>query len=399
MKSRQRIPFFLIWRHIRFSNKWTLGLIILLMGIAFINLLFVNSLFNGVIESNENQLINTRSGNITITPTKGQSVINDPLAVVSKVDKVPLVKSASPEVVIPGTLAYGGRRGNYDVVAITPAIEQKTTTVSQHMVSGEYLKTGDADGIILGQDIAGKKDDPTAFAPNGIKPGQKVEVITDTAPREFTVRGVFQTKFNGTDDNAYITQAGLARIAPELVGKATNILVKTTTKGNEPAIVASMKSAGIPGTLRTWEQSATSLKTLTNSFVTINTLMTVVGFFIAAVTIFIIIYVDVTHKRQEIGILRAIGIKSHLIVTTYVLQAAVYSFLGVVVGTILYFGILVPYFTVYPFKIPIGDVNLSIVPWDYVFRAATVVAVGMLSGLIPALIGTRRPILDDILNR
>jgi ABC-type antimicrobial peptide transport system permease subunit len=107
----------------------------------------------------------------------------------------------------------------------------------------------------------------------------------------------------------------------------------------------------------------------------------------------------VTHKRQEIGILRAIGIRSSLVVTTYVLQAAVYSFLGVVLGTVIFFALLVPYFQAFPFKIPIGDVTLSIVPWDYNFRAFTVVAVGMLSGLIPAIIGTRRRILDDILNR
>jgi ABC-type antimicrobial peptide transport system permease subunit len=82
-----------------------------------------------------------------------------------------------------------------------------------------------------------------------------------------------------------------------------------------------------------------------------------------------------------------------------VLQAAVYSFLGVALGTVLYFAIIFPYFKAFPFKIPIGDVSLSIIPWDYLFRAFTVVALGMLSGLIPALIGTRRPILDDILNR
>jgi ABC-type antimicrobial peptide transport system permease subunit len=92
-------------------------------------------------------------------------------------------------------------------------------------------------------------------------------------------------------------------------------------------------------------------------------------------------------------------VRSPLVVSTYILQAAVYSFLGVVLGTILFFAILVPYFQAFPFKIPIGDVTLSIVPWDYLFRAGAVVFVGMLSGLIPAVIGTRRPILDDILNR
>jgi putative ABC transport system permease protein len=399
MKSSKRIPFFLIIRHIRHSNKWTLALIIFLMAIAFINLLFINSLFNGVVENNQAQLINTRTGNITVLPAKGQDFIADPAAVVKAAERVKGVKSAAPEVVVPAALSFGGQRGNFDVIAIDPTAEKQTMTVSSHMVSGQYLKPGDPNGIILGIDIAGKKDDETSFAPQGIKPGQTVMVITDSAAHPFVVRGVFQTKFSASDDNAYITGAGLARIAPGLVGKATDIVIKTTATGDETKTVALMEKAGIAGNIRTWQQSAGQLKTLTNSFVTINALMTVVGFFIAAVTIFIIIYVDVTHKRQEIGILRAIGVRSPLVVSTYVLQAAVYSFMGVVLGTILFFAVLVPYFQAFPFRIPIGDVTLSIIPWDYSFRAFAVVFVGMLSGLIPAIIGTRKPILDDILNR
>ena len=153
------------------------------------------------------------------------------------------------------------------------------------------------------------------------------------------------------------------------------------------------------GTFFTWQQAAEGLKTLTDSFVTINALLTVVGFFIAAVTIFIIIYVDITHRRQEIGILRAVGVKSSLVVSTYVLQGAIYSFGGVLLGTALYFGIIFPYFRAYPFKIPIGDVTLSVSPGDFVFRALTVVGVAVLSALIPAIIATRKSILDDILGR
>lgn len=399
MKTSKRIPLFLIVRHVRHSNKWTLALIVFLMAIAFINLLFINSLFSGVIESNQSQLINTRTGNVMITPAKGSDFIDNPAALVKQVDKVPGVQAAAAETLVPGSIEFAGTRGNFDVTAIDPAQEKKATTVSEKMVTGSYLSPGDTEGIILGDIIAGKKENDTDFAPNGIKVGDTVNVITDSMVHPFQVRGVFKTKFNGTDDRAFVTNQGLNKIAPALQGKATAVIVRADKRGNETKLVADMKAAGVPGTLRTWQQLAGAVREITSSFVTINALMTVVGFFIAAVTIFIIIYVDVTHRRQEVGILRAIGVRSPLVVMTYVLQAAVYSFLGVALGTALYFAILFPYFKAFPFKIPIGDVSLSIIPWDYLFRAFTVVAVGMLSGLIPALIGTRRPILDDILNR
>lgn len=81
------------------------------------------------------------------------------------------------------------------------------------------------------------------------------------------------------------------------------------------------------------------------------------------------------------------------------LQGAIYSFGGVLLGTALYFGIIFPYFRAYPFQIPIGDVTLSVSPGDFVFRALTVVGVAVLSSLIPAIIATRKSILDDILGR
>lgn len=68
MKSDKRIPFFLITRHLARCNKWKLLLIVFLLSIAFINLVFINSLFNGVIASNNEQIINTKTGNIMIVP-------------------------------------------------------------------------------------------------------------------------------------------------------------------------------------------------------------------------------------------------------------------------------------------------------------------------------------------
>lgn len=399
MKTTRRIPFFLTARNIKHSNKWTLSLIILLMAIAFINLLFVNSLFNGVINSNESQLINTRTGNITVLPAKGAEFIGDPGAVVKKVEKVDGVKAATAEYFLQGALQYRGQRGNFETTAVDPVQEKAVTSVAHKMISGTYLSENDTDGIVLGESIAGKKDDDTGFAQNGIKVGDKVGLMIESGSYPLTVRGVFETKFSGTDDRAFITEAALRKIAPGTLAGANAILVKTDKRGRESETVAMMRASGVPGTLRTWQQSAGQVREITSSFVTINALLTIVGFFIAAVTIFIIIYVDVTHRRQEIGILRAIGVRSPLIITTYILQAAVYSFMGVALGTILYFAVLWPYFQAFPFKIPIGDVTLFIVPWDYLFRAFTVIFVGMLSGLIPAMIGTRRPILDDILNR
>jgi ABC-type lipoprotein release transport system permease subunit len=80
----RKIPFFLISRHLRRGNKWTLALVIFLMSVAFINLVFINSLFNGIVERADEQVIATTSGNITMQPSRGSQYISDEEDVVEK---------------------------------------------------------------------------------------------------------------------------------------------------------------------------------------------------------------------------------------------------------------------------------------------------------------------------
>ncbi|MBU1671970.1 MAG: hypothetical protein KKF41_14030 [Actinobacteria bacterium] len=395
-----RIPFFLIGKHLRHCNKWTLALIIFLLSAAFINLIFINSLFNGVVENNTNQFIHTYTGNITLTPADDGKMFEDASPVLREVEKNPEVTAAAAELVIPATLQYGEQKGDWKVTAIDPEREKNATTISRKMVEGAYLEPGDADGMIIGSEVAGlDSQDGDDRGLRGIRVGDTVTATVDELPaRDLTIRGIFRTRFNRTDDRAFVTTAAVD-LFPQMKGKATQIIVRTRKNGGEDAVVAELKAAGVPATFLTWEQAAKGMQSITDSFVTINALLTSVGFIIAAVTIFIIIYVDISNRRQEIGILRAVGVKGYLITWTYVLQAAVYSFCGVVLGTALFFGVIVPYFRIHPFRLPIGDVNLAVVPVDYVWRSLSVVFVGMLSGLIPALIITREKILDAILGR
>lgn len=217
--------------------------------------------------------------------------------------------------------------------------------------------------------------------------------------KEFTIKGVFYTKYLQTDTKAFITSKALHELMPQLADKASGIVVRIDKPGDENRVIRLLKAAGVDGNVSPWQDSAGVAKSVTKSFITINALLTTVGFLIAAITIFIIIYVDITHRRQEIGILRAIGIKSYLIRSTYVLQAVVYSVFGVLIGCAIFFAIIVPYFHVHPFAIPIGDVTPMPSAADFIARAEAVIAVAIVSALVPSIIVTRARILDEIRGR
>ncbi len=399
MNREFKIPFFLMGRFVRRTNKWTLFLVIFLLAIAYINLIFVNSLFQGVIEASNQQVINTTTGNIVITPAEGQEFVTDAGATASQVAQAAEVKGAAPETVVPASLRYQAIDANFPVIAIDPAAESQVTNISKKMTDGSYLAPGDTDGIIIGRSITGASSGRNLNTFEGIRVGDKISLIVSGLPHDFTLRGIFYAKFTEADNRTFITRDALDGLLPNLHDKASDIIVRIDKTGNEPQVISQLDIAGIPGTFNSWEDMAGNITTVVDSFTTINALLTTVGFLIAAVTIFIIIYVDISHRRQEIGILRAIGIKGYLIRATYVFQSLVYTIFGVAVGAAIFFAVLVPYFKVHPFSLPLGDVNLAVLAGDLVGRGFGVLLLGIASGLIPSIIVTRAKILDEIAGR
>jgi putative ABC transport system permease protein len=299
---------------------------------------------------------------------------------------------------VSGTLEYNKIKGTWPILAIDPDKEKTVTNVSEKMISGDYLASDDTDKIIIGRQIAGGEGvENDAFSFKDAKVGDKVLLNLGQLEKEFTIKGIFYTKFINTDERAFITEKAWQALNPS-DNKATDIIVKLEKKDGQEAI-EKIRALGIEGNFITWEDASGLMQSVTGSFLSINFLLTLVGTLIAAITIFIVIYIDITNKRKQIGILRAIGIKPYLIRVSYVIQISIYSVSGVLLGTAIFFGILVPYFNHFPFALPIGDATLIVNPADYIIRLETIILVAIGAGLIPAFMVTRMKILDAIWGR
>lgn len=393
----QRIPFWLVGRQLLRGNKWILLLIIFLMAVAFINLIFIASLFNGIVDNTNNQVINTFSGHLTVFPATESDFIEQADRVLDKIKNTEGVQAASAQILVSGSLQYQNIKGSWQILAIDPEQEKQVTNVYAKMTSGQYLDNNDVDSIIIGRQIAGGTDvENNIFSFKDAKVGDKVTLSLGGKEKELTIKGIFYAKFITTDERAFITQNTLVELAPDLKDQANFINIRLDKKGGEQAVKEKLIDKGINGNIYTWEEVSGLMNQITDSFLSIDIIFTFVGVLIAAITIFIVIYIDINDKRQQIGILRAIGIKPYLIRSAYVIQTVVYSVAGIALGSILFFGIIVPYFNVHPFALPIGDSHL-VIDWpDFIIRLETVILVSILAGLIPAIHITRIKILDAI---
>ncbi len=399
MKSQNRLPFYLAWQYMRRGNKWTLLLTILLMAAAFINLVFPSALFTGIVQGSNQQIIDAYVGNVYLTPKDGNDYISESDQAVREIESTQGVTAVSAQTTVPGILQYNNIKSQSPIFAINPDKEKYVTKVAGSIIEGQYLESEDQDKIIIGRQIAGGKDvELNAFSFKTAKVGEKVTLVVNGFTKDLTIKGIFYTKFMQADSLAFITQKTAEEILPQTKNTATRIIVKTESN-NDKDVISRLQNADIDGEIYSWEEVAGLMKAVSDSFVSINVLMAFVGVLIAAVTIFIIIYVDIVNKRRQIGILRAIGIRPYIIIFSYVILAAIYATLGVLLGAGIYKFILDPYFLANPFVLPVCDAVLIADTSDFIARAETIMWVAVIAGLIPATIVTRTKMLDEILGR
>jgi len=392
-----KVSAFLAYKSIVKGNKGTTLLTILIMALAFVNLMFMSSLFTGMTDASENQVIETLYSNIVIEPKDEETYIKNPDSILKKVDSVPGVLGTSAQYITASTITHKEKSGAWAVRSVNPDDEIMVSSVPDMMIAGEYLSKYDRGEIVIGKEVAGGHGGSLEhLSLGGVVVGDTVEVaFKNGVTREYRIKGIFDTNFIQSNQLAYITEKEMESVLGTS-DMASQILVKTEGKGGEDKYVKQFTMLGVHEDIKTWAVYAGIVATITKSFDAINALISVIGFFVAGITIFIVIYVSTVSKRRQMGILRAIGIEESIIVRSYVFQAVFYALCGCIVGLMVMFAILVPYYTMHPLVFPMGNVTLVIEQKNAITRGLGLIAAAMVAGFIPSWQAVRETILDAI---
>jgi putative ABC transport system permease protein len=136
--------------------------------------------------------------------------------------------------------------------------------------------------------------------------------------------------------------------------------------------------------------------TLVSAFDIIALIVSVISILVAAITIFVMIYVNAVSKRRQIGILKAIGIKESIIEVSYIIQSLFYAIWGVIFGLMIIFWLVIPFLAVRPIPMPFGDASLVYTSIGIIINISSLIISGILAGFIPAKIVAREDILKSI---
>lgn len=393
-----KVSAFLAWKAIQRGSKGTLILTIMIIALIFVNLVFLPSIISGVVKTFDTQSIEFDLGNLVIEPREGSQYINDATELQKKVERIPGVTGTSPRIAAGVTYFYRGRNAASTLYGITPEDERSVTRIAEYMIEGEFLSDGDTGAIVIGATLAGREGEEGGGLPTleGVTVGDSVEVAYPNGEtRIYRVKGIFETQSFGVDTAAFVTSQEMSDVLG-LQDQASMILVKTEENGREDEYKTEILSYGIQENVWTFREKAGGfVDQAIQSFNIINTISTLVSLIIAIVVIFIVIFINTVNRRRQIGILKAIGIDQQIIINSYVLQVLFITGVGALVGIALNAGVTT-YLTAYPLVFPGGPVYPDVEVSSILRSIASLFAVSIVAGYIPAWQIAREEILSAI---
>lgn len=410
------VGLFLAKRELKRANKWTTSLIVFVMLLTFLNLVVVSGILIGLIQGSLDQNKKFSSGDVIVSSFLNREKIDNSQQVIKTIETLPALWAYSARYTGGGSLQAGYRdvllkdeKPNSvggQVSGIDPVMEDKVTHLSTLIVEGSYLEPTDTDSIVVGSfwfRKYNKNEFPglTTFD-NSVTIGTRLLLTVNGSSKEYTLKGIVKSKVNAVDGGLFILDSEFRKLSGRSDFNLNEIAVSLIPGANPDVAKAALIEAGVDkdGRVQTAAEAIPQfLDQIKTTFGLLGNAISAIGLVVAAITIFIVIFVNAITRRRYIGILKGIGIAPRAIIISYIIQSLLYAFIGALVGIILVFAFLKPFFDTHPINFPFSDGILVATVNGTAIRTAILLVATIIAGYIPARIVIKQNTLSAILGR
>ncbi len=410
-----KVGWFLAKRDIKRANIWTTGLIVLVMTLTFLNLIVVSGILIGLIQGSEDAQKKYSIGDLVISPFLNKSAIEQTPMVVDIVKTIPGYRnhtvrysgSARVESNYRETVAPGDKRDGAggSLLGIDPIEEEKFSGISKFVIRGSFLNTLDQDSVLIGKNLLYEFtpiEAPGFQTLKDVKIGSRIKVTSGDSSKEYFVKGIIKSKVDDFDTSVVALDSEVRKLLGRNDLNAGTIAIQLQP-GTDPTQAKNfLIASGVDkfARIQTAEEAFPKfLKDIKATFAILGSVISGIGLVVASITIFIVIFVNAITRRRFIGILKGIGINKRAILYSYMYQACIYAGLGILIGMILIFFLIKPYFAANPLDFPFSDGILVATMSGTLIRAGILLVATIIAGYIPARIVIRQNTLSAILGR
>ncbi len=395
-----KVAWFLSLRSLIRGNFGVTILTIFMLAIIYVNMLFIPSIIQGFIKATNKQLTSTLTSNVMISSSVAGSDIAAREELLANIRENDQVQAATGTYRAGVQISKGDISNVWTVDAIDPDSYKNVFVSPSRIYEGKFLDENDEDGIFLGIQIAGVDDKLLPNYASSLKTvhvGDTVTVSLVTGQKhDFKVKGIFKNIFIFSDQKAYITHSAIEKLIPGSAGHATSIYIKTKAGADEDKLGKQLVKDLFGIKYQTSEVMAAGINEQVSAFNIVLEIMKGFSLIVAAITVFIVTYVELINKRKQIGIQRAIGIRPIAIVFVYIIKSFIFAIAGIAIGAAIFNLICVPWIAANPLEFPYGPVTLFVENSEMQFDALILVIVSFVSALVPAIQSVRIKILDAI---
>ena len=394
-KKDLKVVAFLAYKNI-VKSKSTFFVIVAVMAMSFLSIIFFAAIINGLGFAFEEGFINGLTGHLMIEPTDDNLYIDNPDSLVKNLRRIPDVVGVASRLESSAVAKYKNIELGSPIFFINPKDEIKVSNYKDSLVIGEYLSNKDLDEIIIGSELvksyANKGDTQKRL---DVNVGDSITLsFSNGYVKKYKIKGIFKTGSKFCDDKVLININEYEKIFNK-TDISSKILIRLPSRGNENFYKQKIIDLGVSDQINIWETKMGSVKQFVGSLQATNKITGFIGLLTAFATIYIIIFINVTNKRKQIGILKAIGIKKDIILGSYVLQSFIYAIVGVLVGNII-MQILLFILTAHPLPMPIGNVIPVSSTKSLVVTSLILILASLVAGFFPSKKAANDNILEAI---
>jgi len=396
-----KVGFFSARSSIKRGNKKTSFFIIFVLGLIFMNLIFLPALINGMMGLFVGLVQEYQYGNIVIEPLENNNYINNADNVLQKVRSINGVTGAAKRLEAGASVRYKEKVVGVTMKGLVPSDEEGVSSYPDIVDDGEFLGELSRDEIMIGamlvegyfgSEIYDNLGDITVGSLVNVTYGNGVE-------RVYKVRGIHEGTFELTDLGALVHYEELEDVLGE-EDKASSVVVRIGNEGEEPVIKEKIVSVGVKEKVFTWQEKSEALiKQALQTMGMFDAMSKVVSLIVGAALILIIIYINTLNRKKEIGILKAVGVTKNSIRISYIFLSLFYVSLGIIFGLLLFF-VIVLYLQSNPIVFYETMEIIPVIEVGLLMRSILIMmTMSVIAGFIPAWFVTRQNMLKAIWGR
>ncbi len=372
-----------------FKNQKIFVFITLSIIFATANIIIVNGLTDGMIKDLVDNTVDYSSGHLNIYPDDNERFIEGLGIKEQRLAALKDVEAYSPRISASGVLSNKDLSASVTVLALDPDKDTQVTKLLEKIIKGIAINSNDKNAILIPYRLAEDLK---------LDVGDEADISFENGKiKTYEVKGIVRTGASDFDSSTVIMPMNEANQQLAIDNSASVILIRLSDKNladtYKPVVVQNLEVSNV----KTWKEETEYLLSFASAWQGFSGVISAVGLIAAAISVGIVIYINVIHKTRQIGIMKAIGAKDRFIFAVFITEALLFGAIGISIGDCLgYLG--VKYLEANPFYDAMIQAWIGARFDSHLFYNATAVSfiATILAGVFPAIKASRVDIIDAI---